>query len=73
MVFKKIYPGGTRLDNGMVFKKVYPGGMAEEIAWNTQKVLENKDIDSVILNMGSNNISSKHTLVKTEIEIVNNR
>ena len=44
----------------------------EEMAWNAQKVLENKDIDSVILNMGSSNIWSKPTLVKTEIEIVNN-
>ena len=39
---------------------------------DAQKVLENNDIDSVIFNIGSNNISCKHTLVQTEIEIVNN-
>ena len=53
------------------FKKLYPGGTVEEIEWNAQKVLEKKDIDSVILNMGSNNVSSKHTLVTAEIGIVN--
>lgn len=37
-----------------------------------QKVLElNQDIDSVILNMGSNNISCQHAKIKSEIEVAN--
>ena len=67
----KIKDINKQLKNPTAFKKVYPGGTVEEIEWNAQKVLEKKDIDSVILNMGSNNVSSKHTLVTAEIDIVN--
>ena len=58
----------NQIKNGTAYKKVYVGGSAvEEIEWNAHKVLERKNIDTVILSMGSNNVSSKHSSVTSEI------
>ena len=60
----------NQIKNGTAYKKVYVGGTVEEIEWNAHKVLERKNIDTVILSMGSN-VSSKHSSVTNEIDIAN--
>ena len=56
------------VENANVYKKVFPGA-TEEIEHYTVKILESKNIDAVILNVGINNIKSKHSTVKTETDI----
>ena len=67
----KVKDINENLNNATAFKKVFPGGTAEEIEYYANKILEKQDIDKVILNIGSNNVHSKHTSINTEIEIVN--
>ena len=67
----KVRDINDNLNNATAFKKVFPGGTAEEIEYYTNKILEKQDIDKVILNIGSNNVHSKHLSINTEIEIVN--
>ena len=57
------------VENANVYKKVFPGATVEEIEHYTVKILESKNIDAVILNVGINNIKSKHSTVKTETDI----
>lgn len=67
----KIKDINDNLNNATAFKKVFPGGTAEEIEFYANKILEKQDIDRVVLNIGSNNVQSKHTSINTEIDIVN--
>ena len=55
-----------------VYRKVFPGGTVEEIEHYAIKILENKNIDAVILNVGSNNIINKHSTVKSDVDITAN-
>ena len=52
--------------NANVYKKVFPG---VEVIEHTVKILESKNIDAVILNVGINNIKSKHSTVNPETDI----
>ena len=44
------------MKNAKVYKKIFPGAFIEDIEHYVIKILENKNIDAVILNVGINNI-----------------
>ena len=58
--------------NATVYRKVFPGGTVEEIEHYAIKILENKNIDAVILNVGSNNIINNYSTVKSDVDITSN-
>ena len=67
----KTFEMNRNLKNSSVYKKCYIGGLVEDIEWYMRKVLMEKDVDSVIIHMGTNNLSDRGTNIKSEMDIVN--
>ena len=55
------------LDKGTAIKRCFPGATASQLNYYIEEVLNEDDIEKIIINIGTNNLSKKH---QTEEEIV---
>ena len=58
------------MDHGTIYKKIFPGATVDEVNHYCETVLQDNTIDTVILQIGGNNVNNKHAPSKTDVEIV---
>lgn len=57
------------VNNAKVYKKIFPGATAEDILHYAVKILEDKTLDTVILNIGINDLSNRNGSKQLDIQI----
>ena len=67
----KFFEENRNSNDTTIIKRTYLGGVVEDIEYYLHKILEKKDMDTVVLHIGTNNLTSKETTIKQADEIAN--
>ena len=67
----KFFDINRREKDVVMYKECTLGATVEMVEWSLHRVLQNKDVDTVIINVGTNNLTSRKAKARSEIDITN--